>query len=100
MKKFPAILVFFFFSFSIFAQNKYVVSETINKLKKQLASAKDDSTRLVLSKKISHEYLYSYPDSALNYVQQEVLLAKQMKSESALFWAYMDYTPLLLIIGD
>ncbi len=95
MKKFLAILFFLFPAFFLFAQSKLIDS-----LKKQLASAKVDSKRLILLNGLFYEYLYSYSDSSVTYVQQEILLARQMKSDLALSKAYIDYTAFLETIGD
>jgi len=74
MKKFLAVLLFLCPASFLFAQDKYIDS-----LKEQLASAKDDSTRQVLLNLIFYEYVYSYHDYYLNYVQEEILLARQMQ---------------------
>ena len=95
MKKFFALLLFACTSLIAFAQNNNVDS-----LRQQLASAKDDSTKLFCLSQLFNEYLWSYPDSSITYVQQEILLAKQMKSELALSNAYFEYGSFYIIIGD
>jgi tetratricopeptide (TPR) repeat protein len=95
VKKFIAILFFLFLALSPFAQSKYV-----DELKNQLTSVKGDSTRWLLLNKLFYEYLYSYSDSSIPYVQQEILLAKQMKSDLALSKSYIDYCAFFEIMGD
>src|SRR6266487_1784597 len=71
-----------------------------NSLKNLLASAKDDSTRFARFRELFLEYLWSYPDSSMSYVQQEILLAKQMQSDIELSTAYFDYGWFNIIIGN
>src|SRR6266487_5845242 len=99
MKKLLAILLFICFTFALIAQ-EYVVSERVDDLKKELAGAKDDTTKLALLSALFMEYLFSYPDSSANYVQQEIVLAKQMKSDIRLALAYGDYSGFFEMIGD
>jgi signal transduction histidine kinase len=94
MKKLSAILLLLFPVLFLLSQS------SINSLKKQLATAKDDSTRLILLNGLFYEYLYSYSDSSLPYVQQEILLAKKTQSNLALAKAYIDYSAFFGIIGD
>ncbi len=95
MKKFLVVLLFLFPAFSLLGQNNYRDS-----LKEQLASAKDNSTRQALLNVLFYEYVFSYPDSSQNYVQQEILVARQMQSDLALSKAYIDYDGFFLIVGD
>jgi two-component system NtrC family sensor kinase len=72
----------------------------LDSLKNLLVSAKDDSTKLLRLSELFNEYLWSYPDSSLPYVQQAILLGKQMKSNVALLRAYNEYGLFYIIIGD
>ena len=94
MKKLLAILLFLFPALFLLSQS------SISSLKEQLASAKDDSTRLIFLNGLFYEYLYSYSDSSLPYVQQEILLAKKMHSDLALSKAYIDYSAFFEIIVE
>ena len=69
-------------------------------LKNALASAKDDSTKLVCINNLFYQYVYSYPDSAITYAQQEILLAEKNQSELNLAKAYIDYAAFFDIVGD
>ena len=100
MKKFICIFLFLCYTFFLCAQNNDSTSKYITNLKQQLASVKDNSTRQKLLNGLFYRYVFSYPDSSLNYVQQEILLAKQMQSDFALSWAYIDYAGFFEITGD
>src|ERR1700737_710822 len=69
-------------------------------LKNLLATAKNDSTRYKCLHELFYAYLWSYPDSSINYVQQQILLAKQMQSDFYLSWAYVNYAFFYIITGD
>src|SRR5690349_20953877 len=70
----------FIFSSTCFAQR-----EEIDSLENRIRSAKDDSTRFYTTLDTIWGYIYSNPDSATIYVQQNILLAQKMKSDDALF---------------
>ena len=69
-------------------------------LKNLINSAKDDSTRFYTTEGMIWGYIYSNPDSATLYVQQNILLAQKMKSEHALFIGYAQYSALEQINGN
>jgi two-component system NtrC family sensor kinase len=81
-------------------QFAYAQNSKYDSLKNLLAAAKDDSTTLVRLNELFFEYLWSYPDSSLPYVQREILLAKQMNSKISLANAYVAYSWFYIIIGD
>ena len=93
MRRFLATLFFLCFGLSLFAQGN-------DRLKEQLASAKDDSTRFISLRELFYGHLWTYPDSSMNYGQQEILLAKQMKSDISLSIAFSDYGWFYIIMGD
>jgi two-component system NtrC family sensor kinase len=69
-------------------------------LKNLLASANNDTSKLVCLNNLFYEYLYSYPDSAIVYVQQEISVAKKMQSDIALSGTYLSYADFFAIVGD
>ena len=69
-------------------------------LKHLLASATNDSTRLIHLNNLYYSYLYAYPDSAIVYVQQEISVAEKMQSDIALSKAYLSYADFFEIVGD
>ena len=69
-------------------------------LKNLIRSAKDDSTRFWKTAEMIWGYLYSTPDSANVYAQQNILLGQKMKSDEALHMAYSQYTVLEQINGN
>jgi two-component system NtrC family sensor kinase len=95
MKKFFTLLLFVFASSIAFGQNNYVDS-----LRKQLASAKDDSTKFAIINVLFWSCLYSNPDSSASYVQQEILLVSKMKSNFTLYSVLMQYSALASINGN
>ncbi len=100
MKKFIFIFLFLCCTFFLYAQNSDGTSKRIADLKQELASAKDDTTKLPLLSQLFFQYLFSYPDSSLPYVQQEIILAEQIKSDIKLAYAYGDYAAFFKMIGD
>jgi len=85
----------FIFSSTCFAQR-----EEIDSLEKRIRSAKDDSTRFYTTLDTIWGYIYSNPDSATIYVQQNILLAQKMKSDDALFDSYAQYFALEQVNGN
>ncbi len=69
-------------------------------LKKALAEATDDYVRFWLAHQLGQSYVYRYPDSAVTYAQQIILLAGRLKSDSLLFHALGQYKVLLQVIGN
>src|SRR4030095_78860 len=69
-------------------------------LKQVLSSSKDDLTKLACLNELFYAYVWSYPDSSLNYVQQEFLLAKKIKSDIAQTTASLHYGVFYFIVGD
>src|SRR5215831_9259743 len=95
MRKSLIIITFLFaLQFADAQDSKY------DSLKNLLASAGDDSTKLLHLLKLSNKYLWSYPDSSLAYIKQAILLAKQMHSDDGLTNAYLTYGWFYIIIGD
>ena len=69
-------------------------------LKNLLNSAQDDETKFKYANKLVGDYLYSLPDTALIYIQQEILLAKKIKSDSALSIALIQCGILFEMTGN
>src|SRR4030095_2000300 len=95
MKRGIVILLFLLVEISLFSQTRLRDS-----LKQRLASVQNDSAKVAILNMLFYEYLYSYPDSSLNYVQQEILLAKRTNSDLALSKAYIDYTSFFATTGN
>jgi tetratricopeptide (TPR) repeat protein len=95
MRSIIVAIMFFFGLQSVNAQtSKY------DSLKNLLATAKDDSTKFIRLDDLFSAYVWSYPDSSLTYVQQQILLANQMKSDIDLLAAYNNYSWFYILIGD
>ena len=75
-------------------------TQQYDSLKNLIRSAKDDSTRFWKTVEIIWGYIYSTPDSANVYAQQNILLGQKMKSDEALHMAYTQYTVLEQINGN
>jgi len=75
-------------------------TQQYDSLKSLINSAKDDSTRFYTTAGMIWGYIYSNPDSATLYVQQNILLAQKMKSGHALFMGYAQYAALEQINGN
>jgi len=87
-KAFITILLFLYLPFV------YPQTRQYDSLKNLISSAKDDSTKFYETADFLWKYLYSYPDSATRYIQENILLAKKMNSDSALYLAYVQYSEL------
>ena len=87
-KAFITILLFLYLPFA------YPQTRQYDSLKNLISSAKDDSTKFYETADFLWKYLYSYPDSATRYIQENILLAKKMNSDSALYLAYVQYSEL------
>ena len=75
-------------------------TQQYDSLKNLINSAKDDSTRFYTTLDMIWGYIYSNPDSATLYVQQNILLAQKMKSDEALFESYAQYFALEQVNGN
>ncbi len=75
-------------------------TQQYDSLKNLINSAKDDSTKFYKTVDLIWGYVYSVPDSAVLYVQQNILLAQKMRSDAALFMGYAQYAALEQINGN
>jgi len=78
----------------------YTQNRRYDSLKNLIRSAKDDSTRFYTTLDMIWRYVYSNPDSATLYVQENILLAQKMKSDDALFASYAQYFALEQVNGN
>ncbi len=78
----------------------YTQNRRHDSLENLIRSAKDDSTRFYTTLDMIWGYIYSNPDSANLYVQQNILLAQKMKSDDALFESYAQYFALEQVNGN
>lgn len=69
-------------------------------LKKLFATVPDKETKFNLANSLVGVYLYRLPDTALIYIQEEILLAKEMNSDSALSIAVIHRGILAEMTGD
>lgn len=74
MRRFLLAILFMQF-FSIIAAQSYKV---IDSLKQLFTTAKEDSNKAIVCYYLSHQYIYSYPDSALYYALQGLPLAQKL----------------------
>ncbi|MBD0376766.1 MAG: hypothetical protein ICV51_14190 [Flavisolibacter sp.] len=95
MKKMIIVFCLFCLVSSVNAQ----ISRT-DSLKNLLSTAKDDTTKLNLLVALVVAYTWTMPDSALIYVEEEMSLAKKMKSDYALSLALTGYGGVLSIMGN
>ena len=87
-------------SSTTFSQGVDHLKYNVDSLKKEIATAKDDSTKVNLYYGIIRLYLLSIPDSATTYIQQLITLAREKKSDSLLSPALLHYGYLLNVIGN
>ncbi len=69
-------------------------------LKQALLSSKDDLKRIVILDSLSAEYLWSIPDTAMMYAQQELLLARKVNSPRWEARALQRYGDGLYVMGN
>ncbi|GAB4025516.1 tetratricopeptide repeat-containing sensor histidine kinase [Spirosoma gilvum] len=78
MKRFCLFLLLWTFSIAVTtAQSSRTVS--VDSLKRLLALPKQDTSRVLVLLRLGAELLYTNPDSAMNYGQQALSLARQLK---------------------
>jgi len=94
MKNFFVLLLMMFSTSLVFAQSN------ADSLKKVLSTSKDDLTKLACLNELFYVYVWSYPDSSISYVQQELLLAKKINSDIAQTTASLHYGVFYFIVGD
>ena len=96
MKKIIVIVQFICFANFVPAQQ----NNQIDSLKQALLSSKDDLQRIVILDNLSSAYLWSIPDTAMMYAQQELLLAKKINSPKWEAWALQRYGGSLYVMGN
>ena len=84
----------------LYLQCVYTQNTHYDSLKNLISSAKGDSTKFWKTTELIWGYIYSIPDSASLYAQQNILLAQKMKSDDALHQAYVQYSILEQINGN
>jgi signal transduction histidine kinase len=72
----------------------------IDNLKQALLSSKDDLKRIVILDSLGSAYLWSVPDTALLYAQQQLLLAKKINSQKWEARALGNYGGSLYVLGN
>jgi two-component system, NtrC family, sensor kinase len=66
----------------------------------ELKTVADVKTRYDLTAIVFDSYIWSYPDSAAPYAQQSLLLARKLKSDSALAHAFIQKATLASLTGN
>ena len=72
----------------------------IDSLKALLSAANTDTARRDLASKLLDEYLFSYPDSAIEYAQQLLQLARKNPNPDQLWDAYYNLGWCYMLIGN
>ncbi len=96
MKKILITILLFLCLHEAYSQTEH----QYDSLKNLIRSAKDDSTRFWSTVSLLWDYIYSTPDSANVYLQQNILLAQKMESDDALRMSYNQYASLEEINGN
>jgi tetratricopeptide (TPR) repeat protein len=87
-------------NFALLACFSNAQNALLDTLKKELAQPKDDTDKLFALSRITVNYTYSKPDTAMIYAQQAIALAKKMKSDFALSFALKVYAGVLSQTGN
>ena len=82
-------------SITLFAQ-----SPRVDSLRKELEKSNDDNIRFQYNFAMFVNYAWSNPDSAIPYVQQNIILARRLKSDSLLSPSLGQYGYLLQLKGN
>ena len=99
MKKICLLIFIIFLSKHLTAQEQW--AENLRKnARRKLETAADDQTRFNLMTAVFNSYIWSYPDSAAPYAQQAMLLARKMKSDTALSIAFDQDRTLASLTGN
>lgn len=72
----------------------------VDSIKQVLYRAKDDTTRVIVMHDVAVRYTYRYPDSALEYIQKALLLAKKIKSDKRTASTSNTYGTILYVMGN
>jgi signal transduction histidine kinase len=94
MKKLLFIL-FVYLSGTLHAQNPLIDS-----LRKELKKNGSEQTRFAYNFELFVHYVYTSPDSAVTYAEQNMLIARRLKSDSSLFYALNQYQVLSQLTGN
>src|SRR6476620_9746141 len=95
MKKIILIIHFALLLCCSNAQNRYLDS-----LHNAFDQAKNDTARLYTLSSITNFYKYSKTDSAMMYAQQEIALARKIKTDLSLAGSLGDYADVLSQTGN
>ncbi|MFI5161164.1 MAG: ATP-binding protein [Sphingobacteriales bacterium] len=95
MRKIAAILLLITLYLTASAQQK-----TIDSLKKAIAAAKDDTSRVMLMTRLSMLYMYSKPDSALVIAQQGLQMAKTTQFQEGEAYCLADISGVFTLTGN
>ncbi len=82
--------------------NSYSQDSRIDNSRMILHAAKDDRQKFTATKDLFYAYVYSFPDSdsALAYLKQSMLLARKLRSDTALAEVYLQYSANALVMGN
>jgi len=75
-------------------------SPRVDSLRKELEKSNDDNIRFQYNFAMFVNYAWSNPDSAIPYVQQNIILARRLKSDSLLSPSLGQYGYLLQLKGN
>jgi len=72
----------------------------IDSLKRQLAYAKEDTSKVFLLLRISYTYTWSYADTSIIYAVQALDLAQKLNYEGGIAWAQRQMSNALITLGN
>jgi signal transduction histidine kinase len=98
MKKSCLFIAFCLLYSTIYSQWEYFGSSTDFKV--QLRDAKDDTTRLKLYVRLSNIYVFSHPDTALQYANEGLQLAQSINSPKWIAYNNLCIGQCFLVIGN
>jgi two-component system, NarL family, sensor histidine kinase UhpB len=88
---------FFFLQVSL---NVYAQTQWIDSIKKVLITQKDDSGKVASLLNISDAYRFVFPDSALTYAEQALLLAQKINDDEVILRSLCAISGSLYILGN
>jgi len=78
----------------------YTQTAWIDSVKKVITTQKPDTNRVNSLIKLSDAYRFSYPDSALVYAQQALLVAEKLQDDNKIFESIIAVNGCLFVLGN
>jgi signal transduction histidine kinase len=95
-----ALFSFLFLLCSLLSHAQFEYFGLRPELKRQLEQARQDTTRLRLYVRLSNNYVFSYPDTALQYAQQGLRLAQRINNQRWAAYNSLSIAQSFIVMGN